>query len=422
MATRSSSVPPKSGTQAAPRWRTPAMLRALRHRNYRLFFFGQLISLTGTWMQSVAQGWLVLSLTGSPLLLGLTTAMNSLPVLLFSLPAGTIIDRVSKHRVLLITQVTAMLLAAILTILTLTNSVTVSAVLVLALLLGIVNTFDATTRQSFTVEMVGKEDLLNAIALNASIFNAARTIGPAVAGIIVALIGEGPAFLLNTLSFLPVIASLLLMRLPPYTPKANSRARGQLRAGLHYITNEPRVRALLQLAAAISLFSFAYIPLVPIFARDVLNSGAEGLGMLSASNGFGALIAALILAQFGDKLPRGRMVIAAAILQPLFLIAFTFMRDLGPAMVCLFFSGWAGVTCMALSNTLIQSIVPDALRGRVMSVFTLLLMGLSPMGGLAVGAVAEWVGNVPLTVAASAAISCLLSLLSLTLSPQLRRL
>jgi MFS family permease len=422
MATRSSTAPPPPAAERRSRWRMPTMLRALRHRNYRLFFFGQLISLTGTWMQSVAQGWLVLSLTDSPLLLGLTTAMNSLPVLLFSLPAGAIIDRVSKHKLLLLTQVLAMLLAAILTALTLTNTVTVSAVLILALLLGIVNTFDATTRQSFTVEMVGKDDLLNAIALNASIFNAARTVGPAVAGIIVALIGEGPAFLLNTLSFLPVIASLLLMRMPPFSAPTQTRAKGQLREGLHYITSEPRVRALLQLAAALSLFSFAYIPLVPIFARDVLNSGAAGLGLLSASNGFGALIAALFLAQFGDKLPRGRLVIVAAILQPLFLIAFTFMRDLGLATVCLFFSGWAGVTCMALTNTLIQSIVPDSLRGRVMSMFTLLLMGLSPMGGLLVGAVAEWVGNVPLTVATSAAISCLLSLLSLATSPQFRRL
>jgi MFS family permease len=421
MAARSSTTTP-AAAESKSGWRVPTMLRALRHRNYRLFFFGQLISLTGTWMQSVAQGWLVLSLTDSPLLLGLTTAMNSLPVLLFSLPAGALIDRVSKHRVLLITQITAMILAAILTVLTLTNTVTVGAVLVLALLLGIVNTFDATTRQSFTVEMVGRDDLLNAIALNASIFNAARTLGPAVAGIIVALIGEGPAFLLNTLSFLPVIASLLLMRLPPYSLPSKTRAKGQLREGIHYIRNEPRVRALLQLAAAISLFSFAYIPLVPIFARDVLNSGAEGLGLLSASNGLGALIAALVLAQFGDRLPRGRMVVVAAIVQPLFLITFTFMRELGPAMVALFFSGWAGVTCMALSNTLIQSIVPDALRGRVMSVFTLLLMGLSPMGGLIVGAVAEWVGNVPLTVAVSAMISCLLSLVSLATTPQLRTL
>lgn len=384
--------------------RLPPMLRALRHRNYRLFFAGQLISLTGTWMQSVAQGWLVLRLTNSPALLGLVAAASSIPVLLLSLPAGTVVDRVSKRRLMVVTQCAAMSLAAILAFLTLSGLVHVWHVMVLAFLLGTVNAFDAPARQSFTVEMVGRDDLLNAIALNSSIFNAARTIGPAVAGIVVALIGEGLAFALNAGSFLFVIAGLLLMRLPPFTRPSGGRRGGELRAGLAYIAGEPRVRALLTLAGAVSLFCFVHVPLLPFFARDVLGAGADGLGALAASTGLGALAAALILAQLGDKLPRGRLLTAAALVYPVLIVGFTLMRALPLAMLFLALAGWAGVTTMALTNTLIQSIVPDALRGRVMSVFTLLLMGASPMGGMAAGAAAQLVGSVPLVVACSALI------------------
>ncbi|HMQ35890.1 MAG TPA: MFS transporter, partial [Chloroflexaceae bacterium] len=303
---------PTTQTSAASRLRLPTMLRALRHRNYRLFFIGQLISLTGTWMQSVAQGWLVLRLTDSPALLGLTAAATSLPVLLLSLPAGTVVDRVPKWRLLLITQIAAMALAVTLAVLTLTGLVQVWHILTLAMLLGVVTAFDAPARQSFTVEMVGREDLLNAIALNSSVFNAARTMGPAVAGIVVAAIGEGPAFAVNALSFIFVIASLLMMRLPPFTGGGGRRA-GQLQEGLAYIRGEPRVRALLVQAGAISLFCFVHIPLLPVFARDVLGTDAGGLGALSAASGLGALAAALVLAQAGDKLPKGRLLAAAAL-------------------------------------------------------------------------------------------------------------
>jgi MFS family permease len=275
-------------------------------------------------------------------------------------------------------------------------------VVVLATLLGVVTAFEGPARQAFTVEMVGREDLLNAIALNSSIFNAARTVGPAVAGVVVALIGEGLAFAMNAASFVFVIASLLLMRLSPFRPPSGVRRRGQLREGLRYIQNEPRVRALLIQAAAISLFCFAYIPLLPVFARDILHVGASGLGMLSAVSGLGALTAALMLAQFGDALPRGRLVRLAALLQPGLLIAFSASRWLPLSLLLIGIAGWAGVTTMALTNTLIQAIVPDRLRGRVMSVFTLLLMGLSPMSGMLVGGLAQVVGSVPLVVAGSA--------------------
>jgi hypothetical protein len=263
--------------------------------------------------------------------------------------------------------------------------------------------------------------LLNAIALNSSIFNAARTVGPAVAGTVVALIGEGPAFALNALSFVFVIAGLLLMRMPaPERPRA--RRPGQLREGLAYIRGEPRVLALLTLAGAISFFCFVHIPLLPIFARDVLHTGAGGLGSLSAASGLGALVAALMLAQGGDRLPRGRMLTTAALVYPAVMIAFTTMRTLPLAMLFLALAGWAGVTTMALTNTLIQSIVPDELRGRVMSVFTLLLMGLSPMGGLLAGTLAELLGSVPLVVAASAVLGWLIAGVVAVRSPFLRQL
>lgn len=412
---------PPHTTAAPPRTRLPAMLRALRHRNYRLFFTGQLVSLTGTWMQSVAQGWLVLRLTDSPALLGLTAAASSLPVLLLSLPAGTVADRLPKRGILLTTQLVAMLLAATLAALTLSGLVQVWHVMALAVLLGVVNAFDGPARQSFTVEMVGREDLLNAIALNASVFNAARTMGPAVAGAVVALIGEGPAFALNALSFVFVIAGLLMMRLPPFTG-GGGRAGRQLQEGLAYIRGEPRVLALLLQAGGISLFCFVHIPLLPVFARDVLGTGAAGLGALSAASGLGALAAALLLAQGGDKLPRGRMLATAALVYPALMIAFTAARWLPLAMILLGLAGWAGVTTMALTNTLIQSIVPDGLRGRVMSVFTLILMGLSPMGGMAAGVVAQAVGSVPMVVAASAAIGWAIAAAVALRAPFLRAL
>lgn len=397
------------------------IFRALRHRNYRLFFIGQLISLTGTWMQSVAQGWLVLRLSDSPFLLGAAAAANSLPVLLLSLFAGTIADRFPKRRILLITQSTAMVLAAMLAFLTLRGVVQIWHVLILALLLGIVNAFDAPARQAFTVEMVGREDLLNAIALNSSIFNGARTVGPALAGMVVAWIGEGPAFLFNALSFGAVLTSLLLMRLDTQLHRGSQRG-GMLRAGLAYIAGEPYVRALLLRAGAVSFFCFVHIPLLPIFARDILQIGATGLGWLSAASGCGSLVAALILAQLSDDAPRGKLLSIAATMYAPLLIMFTQVRSLSFALLFIGLCGWAGVTTMALTNTLIQLTVPDELRGRVMSVFTLLLMGLSPLGGMLAGSIAELVGSVPTVIAGSAVIGWLLVLLVEWQTPQLRRL
>ncbi|NJO07296.1 MAG: MFS transporter, partial [Chloroflexaceae bacterium] len=249
-------------------------------------------------MQNVAQGWLVLRMTDSALLLGIVAASASLPVLLLSVPAGALADQIPRRTVLLAAHASGIVLALLLAGLTFTNTVEVWHIIVLAALSGATRAIEAPARQAFTIEMVGKEDLLNAIALNSTMFNTARTLGPAAAGLLVAAAGEGPAFLLNGLSYLAVIVALLMMRLPPFTAPALSRRRDQLREGLQYVWHEPTVRTLLLMAGGLCLFGYLYIPLLPVFARNVFHTDAEGLGWLAAANGGGALLAALFLAQF----------------------------------------------------------------------------------------------------------------------------
>lgn len=427
--THEGAVAPAAEAETQPqekkkRLHMPSMLRAMRHRNYRLYFSGQLVSLVGTWMQNVAQGWLILQMTNSPLLLGMVSAAASLPVIALSLMGGSIADRVPKRTLLVCTQSGAMLLALILAILTLTNTVQVWHVLLLATLLGVVNAFDGPARQAFTVEIVGRDDLLNAIALNSSIFNSARIIGPAIAGMVVALIGEGPAFLVNGISFIAVIAGLLAMRLPHFVPAVKKKTgnSGHLREGLSYIWRERTVLRLLFAAGSLSLFGFIYVPLLPVFAQDVLHVGASGFGLLSTAGGIGALTAALSLAQFSDKIPRGKVMTVSMLLFPLFVIGFTLMPTISGEMFFLALVGLASVTTNSLVNTLIQIIVPDELRGRVMSVFMFLMRGLSPLGGLAAGGLAQLTGNAPVVVAISASIAWICAIAITITSPQLRRL
>jgi len=402
------------------------MFKALRHRNYRLFFAGQLISLIGTWMQSVAQGWLVLRLTNSPFLLGVVAAASSLPILVLSLPAGVFADRLPKRSVIIFTQTMAMILAFILAGLTLTHTVQVWHVLVLATLLGASQALDAPARQAFVIELVGREDLLNAIGLNASMFNLARAVGPAAAGLVVAAVGEGAAFLLNALSFLAVLWGLLLMKLPPHPLQPAKHPKGQLREGLLYIRNEPTIRALLLLVANTSLFGFAYAAMLPVFARDVLHTGPSGLGYLGGASGFGALLAALALAYMGSEPSldkhRGRFLLLTLFIFPFFVIGFTFTRDLPIAMVFLSFMGCSNVASLSLNNTLIQLLVPNTLRARVMSVFVISVLGVAPIGGLLAGSITEWVGSVPLVIALAALILIGLNLGMLLLVPQVRQL
>lgn len=376
----------------------PPMLRALRHRNYRLMFFGQLISLCGVWMQNTAQGWLVLRLTDSPLWLGLIAAAQSLPVVVCSLPAGALADRIPKRSVLLVTQSIAMISALLIAGLVFSGLIQVWHVLLSALIGGIVASVDNTTRQAFTVELVERDDLMNALALDSIVSNGTRIIGPATAGVVVAVIGEAPAFLLNGLSFSAVILGLLLMRITISTHVTQHRGLAHLREGVMYIVGEPRVRLLLLQLGLLCTFGLAYVPLLPSFARDVLGGNALVFGIIASTNAAGALCAALVIALFGDRLPRVPYMTVAMLSYSLFLCGFTLARNLAPAMILIACVGWAGITSLTISNTLLQSIVPDALRGRVMSVFVLMVMGVSQLSGLLLASIADLVDNVALTV------------------------
>jgi MFS family permease len=377
------------------------MLRALRHRNYRLLFFSQLISIAGVWMQSTAQGWLVNRLTESTFWLGMVAAAQSLPVLLLSLSAGALADRVPKRRLLLVTQGVAMSSALILAGLTFAGAVQVWMVLVLALLLGLASTFEGPARQAFTIELVGREDLMNAIGLDSMMMNGARVIGPALAGVVTAKLGEGPSFLYNGLSYVAVVIALLMMRLTPAAAPAAARPRAQeLREGLGYVARDPQVRLVLAQLAVLCTFCLAYIPLLPSFASGVLGGDAVTFGSLASSNAAGALVAALMIAALGDRMPRVRLRSAALLIYAPVLAAFTLSRSVPLSMLLIAMVGWCGITSLTLSNTLLQLIVPNALRGRVMAIYLLLIAGVAQLAGLLLGGLAQLSGDVALTVRA----------------------
>jgi len=381
--------------------------RALQHRNFRLFWYGQLISLIGTWMQQVAQQWLVYRITDSASKLGLVAAAGTLPVLIFSLWAGVLVDRLPKRKVIVATQTAAMLLALTLAALVAFDVVQFWHVIVLATLLGCVNAVDMPARQSFVPEMVGKEDLANAIALNSSVFNGARVIGPAIAGFLVAAVGEAAAFSLNGLSYLAVIAGLLMMRLPPFENKHDYRAPlVDLSEGLRYVLNDPLKRVLIGALTVHTIFGTLHITLMPVFARNIfvvdsvpfLRNGEARLGLLMAGFGLGALVAAISLAAIGERVPPGKRIITGLFVYPLAFILFSFAPSFWLALPLLMIGGWAMITLLATTNTLLQTSTPDALRGRVMSLYTMSLVGLLPFGHLLAGFLAERLGSAPMAV------------------------
>lgn len=385
--------------------RLPTVLRALTYRNFRLFFGGQLLSLTGTWMQNVAQAWLVYSMTGSSLMLGTVGFASNIPVFLLAPIGGAVADRHNRHHIVVATQTSAMLLAFVLAALTLSGRVQVWHVVVLAALLGTVNAFDIPARQSFFVEMVGKEDLVNAIALNSSMFNAARVIGPAVAGVLVASIGEGWCFLVNGVSYLAVIAGLLLMRLaPPGLPRARGSAMTELLEGVRFVRGAAPIRDLLIMLGVVSLMGTPYSVLMPIFADGIFHSGPRGLGWLMGATGIGAILGALnVAARTGVKglaAMTGRACAAFGACLAVFALSHWFWLSL----VMLIPAGFSMMTQMACSNTLIQTMVPDHLRGRVMALYSVMFMGMAPFGAFLAGALAEKIGA-PATVAVGA-LSC----------------
>lgn len=410
------------GTSAAKTRALDRTFSALRHRDFRLFWSGQLISLIGTWMQTVAIGWLVLLLTNSPFLLGVVGAVGSLPFLIFSLFAGVIADRVNKRTLLVGTQAASMVLALSLAVLTSTALVQFWEVLVISGLLGIVNAFDAPTRQSIVVEMVGREDLMNAIGLNSSIFNGARIVGPAIAGGLVSTIGVAGCFYLNGVSFLAVIVALLLMRTS--SPPSASRAASvwtNLVEGLTYIRGNFTVIALIGMVAVPSIFGFQYVTLMPFFARDVLGVGSSGLGLLMAATGVGALAAALMLTLAGSFWRKGKIALVAVLTFSITLAGFALSPWFPLSLLMLIGVGWGTVSHLATTNTLLQTKVPDGLRGRVMGVYILVFFGLAPFGSFQVGALASAIGA-PLAVASGAAICFVSASLIIWRLPQLRLL
>jgi len=378
----------------------PATLRALQYRNFQLFFSGQLISLIGTWMQNVAQAWLVYRMTGSSVLLGAVGFAGQIPAFLFSPVAGIVADRYRRHRVVIATQTSAMLLAFVLAAVVLSGVVQIWHIFVLAALLGVVNAFDIPARQSFMVEMVGRNDLMNAIALNSSMFNASRVVGPAIAGILVASIGEGWCFFANAVSYIAVIVGLLMMKLPQeQREKPEGSPLSHVIEGFRWVIHQTPVHAILMLLGVVSLTGMPYSVLMPIFADRILHGGAKALGTLMGATGIGALSGALIMASRSTLRGLGSWVAISATSFGACLIAFAFSRLYWLSIVLLVPVGFAMMIEMGSSNTLIQSMVPDRLRGRVMSVYSMMFMGMAPIGSLLAGAAADRLGA-PWTVAA----------------------
>lgn len=380
----------------------PAALRSLAHRNFRLFIVGQTISVVGSWMQSVALGWLVYRLTGSELLLGLIGFADRIPVFVLGMAGGLAADRFDRRRIVVITQTASMLQAAALGLIVSRGTPSMTALFVLATLQGVINAFDLPARQSFISLMVAKEDLPNALALNSSVFNAARVVGPAIAGVLVASVGEGPCFLINALSYMAVLGGLLAMRVAPGGDEAVAPEPARLLAGIRYAWTTPPVRALLLLLGLVSLCGIPYTVLMPIFAGPILGSGPGGLGALMSASGVGAFLAAVLLARRPSVRGLGRTVALAASGFGAALILFALSRSFLLSMVLLLLAGFSMITQAAATNLLLQSLIPDSLRGRVMSLYTIMFVGMGPWGSLMAGSLAHAAGA-PVAVAAGGA-------------------
>lgn len=374
-----------------------AAFRSLRYRNFRLFAGGQLISLIGTWMQNVAQAWLVYRLTGSAVLLGGVGFANQIPIFLLGPVGGSVADRYSRHRVVTATQVASMLLASTLAALTLTGRIEVRHIFVLAALLGVVNAIDIPARQAFITDMVGRADLVNAIALNSTMFNGARVLGPAVAGLLVAGVGEGWCFLLNAISYIAVLAGLLRMRVPRRAGRAHGPVLQHAAEGFRFVLRHAPVHAILLLLGLVSITGMPYVVLMPIFADRVLHSGATGLGVLMGATGAGAVMGALLLASRTGLHGLGRIVALAAGGFGAALIGFSLSRVFLLSALLLVVAGFCLMLQMGSSNTLVQSMSPDHMRGRVMAVYSMMFMGVAPIGSLLAGILAAKFGA-PLTV------------------------
>ena len=376
----------------------PDALRALRYRNYRLFFSGQLISLIGTWMQTIAQAWLVYRMTHQASMLGIVAFTGQIPIFLLATVGGIAADRMRAHTLVVLTQSASMVLTLILALLTLTGHVHIWQIIATSLLLGMVNAFDIPARQVFVAQTVDRSDLMNAIALNSSMFNGARIIGPAVAGVLLVSVGEGWCFLINSLSYVAVIAGLLAMRLDAAHTRRPQVGTRSVLEGFRFILGAHPIRDLLLLLGLMSLMGMPYTVLLPIFADRILHGGAKAFATLGVASGIGALLGALSLALKHGPKGLGMWVAACAAGFGAALIAFSLSRSYPLSVVLMLPVGYTFMVHMASTNTLIQMMIPDALRGRVMSVYSMMFMGMAPIGALLSGTLAHRLGA-PLTVA-----------------------
>jgi MFS family permease len=399
------------------------IFRALSHRNYRLFFGGQGISLIGTWMQQIAMSWLVYRLTDSALLLGVVGFTSRIPTFLLASLAGVLADRWNRHRVLVITQTLSMIQAMILAILVLTGAIAVWHIIFLSLSLGLINALDIPTRQSFVVDMIEKrEDLGNAIALNSSIVNGARLIGPSVAGMLIATLGEGMCFLLNGLSFIAVIFALLAMKITPKKREAQSSKVFQgLKEGFSYAFGFAPIRSVLLLLGLVSLMGMPFTVLMPIFAEKILHGGPQALGFLSGATGVGAIAGSIYLASRKSVLGLGRIIVISSNLFGIGLIGFSLSRLFWLSLLMMLLIGFGMMVEMASSNTVLQTIVEEDKRGRIMSFYTMAFMGMVPFGSLLAGTLANNIGA-PNTVMIGGVACILGSVLFAKKLPSLRRI
>lgn len=377
-----------------PQVTRPHIFRSLEYRNFRLFIAGQSISTIGTWMQSVAMSWLVYRMTGSALLLGTVAFLSQIPTFVLSPFAGVFVDRYNRHKIVITTQVLSMIQAAILAILTLSGNITVWQIVALGFFLGCVNSVDIPARQSFLIEMVEKKEVLgNAIALNSAVFNASRLIGPSLAGIIVAVAGEGICFLVNALSFFAVIASLLMMKLDRAERRLpEMHVLQELKEGVIYAYNSLPIRRILLLLSVISMLGMSYIVLMPVFAKDIHHGGADTLGFMMGAVGIGALAATLWLASLGEPPTLEKTVPTAATIFSASIILFALSRVMWVSIVLLIVTGFGFLATTASFNTIIQNTVHDDKRGRVMSLYAMAFIGMAPIGSLLAGAIANKLG------------------------------
>ena len=393
---------------------------SLKYPNYRLWFFGQLISLVGTWTQTTAQGYLIYQLTKSPEYLGYASFANGLPSWLFTLYAGAIADRVPRRTLMVITQSSMLVLAFVMAALSFTNSIQWWHILILTFLLGISNAFDAPARQAFVLEMVDREDMTNAIALNSTMFNSALVLGPAFGGLVYAWVGPGWCFTINGISFIAVIIALLLKRLKPFVPiPSNGDTLADVKDGMKYVMGHPAVRTLIIDLFIFTIFGFGFVTLLPAWAVAVLGGDATTNGFLQAARGFGSLIGALMVAAMGRIKFRGKVWMINSFLLPILMVIFAYMRSLIPSLVAIACGGFATMMVLNMTNAMVQSRIADEMRGRVMGIYTFFFFGAFPLSSLIAGWAAEKIGET-ITVIISAAILMVFALWVFWRQPSLR--